>query len=327
MDVLDQTLVALNEAISAGAPAKKARIHYRALVPCITAQDPTRRATLITRLDQLHNGWPDEYLATFALMCGALLERGVDEPQLSKIVWARCAEQLLSYASSAKLCAPTPEAIELSLLALRTAALYERDLLARIKQDDAIREAIDRIQAHDPYAISLEAILSMTDRTPLLVMDMTHQQAWRGVVDGVTHNFQLHALLKHALASDVRTNLRCAPLPPQELAYYTRYQEAQETPTSESHLGLFHARGILLKGAADDDDGRLKSAIYDEGRPAQIPRVDGVMVILIHRQDYKRYWQSQGAELGYFSASLKLHETLSEQERLRWVARLEALVA
>ncbi len=119
----------------------------------------------------------------------------------------------------------------------------------------------------------LDGLLRVLDDEPLLVLDRASGRAFRVTISGVGDNFQLHTLLAAALPAEV---LPGSPPSAAEIA-------AASTGDLEVPGGI---RGNFNLA---DVNGKW---IWNEGRPADIPHLDGVRVAVVDPPPYIRTWNA-----------------------------------
>lgn len=336
MNDIDTLIDALDEAMRAGTLPEDAHDTYQALIHALFSLELEERAPAVRALCGWLERCSELYFGETSVILGIFLERGWDAPRVAEVTWSRGRPILIEHAAllasqpaeqrEAFFTMALPGELRRMLDAVATALLtslfHTRRLLAEARADDAFTAAIDTLEPVLPQAHWLGVGLSMVFQEPVIVLDMTHGRGWRGHVDGVVSNFQLHALLLHALATQVDNDFTLEPLDDEALAYYTRFDENHSTPAVHSDLGLFTAGGVRAVHRVDAEM-RFLHQIWNEGSPGDIPRVDGHLVILVTQPDIQRSWRAPGAPFPQLDASFTLEGELDEPARLRWIEALE----
>ncbi|GLW27925.1 hypothetical protein [Actinoplanes regularis] len=119
----------------------------------------------------------------------------------------------------------------------------------------------------------LNGLLQVLDDETLLVLDRASGRAFRVTISGIGDNFQLHTLLAAALPAEV---LPGSPPSAAEVA-------AASTGDLEPPGGI---RGNFNLA---DANGKW---IWNEGRPVDIPHLDGVRVAVVDPPPYTRTWNA-----------------------------------
>jgi hypothetical protein len=149
----------------------------------------------------------------------------------------------------------------------------------------------------------------------LLVLDdekivVLHRQSGRGyelTIGGIGDNFQLHTLLAAHLIGDPEQGLIAGTPPePAWVAAATTGPDLQPAGGLQGQFNLVDFHGDW---------------IWNEGRPCDIPKVDGVRVIVLDPEPYKRSWNT-GRIYPLMYPSVTVDRQLSEVEAAGWLARV-----
>ena len=165
---------------------------------------------------------------------------------------------------------------------------------------DAAAELGDSV----PRAQWLPGLAQVLDDEPAVVIDDATGRGFRLTMSGVGDNFQLHTLLADRLIGDPSHGLLAGqrPAPAWVAAATTGPPRPPGGDYIKRRFRLFDATG---------------SYIYPEGRPANIPPVEGARVIVLHppRGDYS--WTS-GRTYEHMAPALTLDYIMTPQEAAAW---------
>jgi hypothetical protein len=176
------------------------------------------------------------------------------------------------------------------------------DLLSEIGQAAGrLGEAVPRVH----WLVGLAQVL---DDEPIVAIDHATGRGFRLTMSGVGDNYQLHTLLADRLIGDpVRGFLTGEPPVPAWVAAATT--GSPHRPADDPirrRFRLFDAAG---------------GYIYPEGRPADIPPVDGVRVIVIHPSRGIYGWLA-GRTYEHMTPTLTLDYIMTPDEAHTWRARI-----
>lgn len=184
-----------------------------------------------------------------------------------------------------------------------------KDVRAALPQRDRLLAAVGPVREHSGCASWLEGLLLVLDDEPLVVLDRGFAGTGRGyrvTISGIGDNFQLHTMLAAALIGDpARGLLPGRPPTPAEVAAATDGRD------------LMPEGGIRGSWNLADAYGKW---IWNEGRPADIPRLDGVRVVLLDPEPYSRSWNA-GRAYPLMPPELRVDAELPAQEAAAWLAR------
>ncbi|GGM45353.1 hypothetical protein ACFFX1_43235 [Dactylosporangium sucinum] len=151
----------------------------------------------------------------------------------------------------------------------------------------------------------LEGLLLVLDDEPLIVLDRGFAGTGRGfrvTIGGIGDNFQLHTMLAAALIGHHLPGR--APAPAEVAA-------ATDGPDLTPEGGIRGSWNLV------DHGGKW---IWNEGRPSDIPHLDGVRVVVLEPEPYQRSWNA-GRAYPHMAPLLRIDEPLSPQEAAAWLSR------
>jgi hypothetical protein len=148
----------------------------------------------------------------------------------------------------------------------------------------------------------IAGLLQIVDNDPLVVL---HRETGKGfllTIDGVSDNFQLHTLLAGALITP--------GLIPGEAPDPSWLAAATDAP--------MEAWSGTVTGSFNLVDGNGKW-IWNEGRPADIPVVDGRRFIVLDPAPYERSWSSV-RQFPHVPGRITLERELTADEAAHWLS-------
>lgn len=269
------------------------------VAPLVRASDPFRGSTL-------------------ALNCGTLVEMGGDPalvfPHLfaelpRHLALARRAREREPVAPGALFDAD-PEAARaaagLRYLLLATMAVICRDAAFRqaLRAKPEIVDDVEALREHSAEADFVAQVLGFTDGVELIVLAPDEQKGFRVALEAVATNAHLFTLLQAALIGD--GHLAGEPLDEEVVA--VARGEAPHTRRLSDHARFNFSPWYSL--AADGPPGGAALdgiiALPVEGSPADVPRFDGVPVVLLSPPVFgHRGWES-----GFFA---NVHDALKSR--------------
>ncbi|MCK2212636.1 hypothetical protein MF672_002310 [Actinomadura sp. ATCC 31491] len=317
--MLDQLTDELHRAAADRDPARFLDLLPRLHAAARTAGEPALTATL-ARLGDLFERVPVRLGARLGVLCGALAELGGDpEPVAGPLVdeLSDCLELAGAFAAYWRsatggrppepvaddhrwteatadrlTAAPLTRETAVELVgAWSLAHLRTRPVLSILQLSPRLRRALpgrERLIAALGTVLDeradlecLAGLLRVLDDERLIVL---HRPAGRGyevVIGGIGDNSQLRTLLAEAL----------------------------DDPG-----------GLPVRGPFTLADGHGRR-VWDEGRPADIPRLDGVRVVVLGPPPYERPWRPSG-RYPLMRPSVRLRRVLPAGEAAAWLARV-----
>ncbi|CAL9611153.1 hypothetical protein [Streptomyces sp. enrichment culture] len=171
---------------------------------------------------------------------------------------------------------------------------------------EALRAAVARVaELADEEFKCLAYALAVLDDEPLIALDRATGAGFALRVSGIGDNSQLHTLLADAL---IGRGLVQGEAPSADAVARCRDQ-AGMVPTTSS---------FNLVGA----DGQW---IWNEGKPADIPAVDGVRIVVLDPPPYRRSWPA-GRFFPGMTGELVYEHTLAPDVSAALLARVAAPV-
>lgn len=185
------------------------------------------------------------------------------------------------------------------------------DVRRTLPQRDRLLAAIEPLREHHGTPDWLAGLLLVVDDEPLVVLDRGFAGTGRGyrvTIGGIGDNFQLHTLLAAALIRDGRLPGR----PPSgiEVAAARTGEDLQPAGGVRGNWNLVDAHGEWIWG---------------EGRPADIPHLDGVRVVVLDREPYSRSWNT-GRQYPLMTPDVRVDGELSPAEAAAWLARVKPAI-
>ena len=172
------------------------------------------------------------------------------------------------------------------------------------------RERIDLIQraesarSDNPYAYYLAELLGMADDERLLVLDMTRRLGFRVHLTAIRNNFHLFTLLQDALLSHSSAQVWQGPRV-HPLAVAVAKSERMLSDISpnewgadgegETALWTYYTWQALkpdgsLRTLAEKAAGQTPHWVWGEGKPTEIPLLDGERIVLLGPLEMPRSW-------------------------------------
>ena len=160
------------------------------------------------------------------------------------------------------------------------------------------------MREHIGVAHWLYGLLLVLDDEPLTVLHRPTGRGFRVVISGIGDNFQLHTLLAARLTGDeVRGFLPGERPSAAEIAAATGGPDLTPAGRIRGQFNLVDAFGDWIWG---------------EGRPADIPRLDGERVVVLDPPSYARSWNA-GRVYPLMRPSLEVKRVLAADEAERWL--------
>ncbi|MER7364860.1 hypothetical protein [Nonomuraea wenchangensis] len=343
--MLDQLSDELHRAAADRNPLRLLDTLPRLYAAARSADEPALSAVL-ARLGDLFERVPVRIGARLGVLCGALAELGGDpEPVAEPLVaeLADCLELAGTFAAhwrtatgeappepvaddhawteaTADRLATAPitreAAVELadawSLAHLRSLPVLSiLQLSPRLRHALPGRErliaALGTVLDERPDLEFLAGLLRVLDDERLVVLHRPTGRGYEVVIGGIGDNAQLHTLLADVLSGPDAEGLLEGVRP--DPAWVRAATDGAADPAAPPVRGPF----ALLDGRG----GR----IWNEGRPADIPRVAGVRVLVLERPAYERSWPA-GRIYPMMRPDVRLLRILPAGEAAAWLARV-----
>jgi hypothetical protein len=159
-----------------------------------------------------------------------------------------------------------------------------------------------------PRAAWLPGLAQVLDDEPIVAIDHPSGRGFRLTMSGIGDNFQLHTLLAHQLIGDPARGLLAGepPAPAWVAAATNGPPQLPPGDTIQRRFRLYDATGAY---------------IYPEGRPADIPVLDGARVIVLHPPLGNYRW-TNGRTNEHMTPTLTLDQIMPPGEGQAWHARI-----
>jgi hypothetical protein len=180
-----------------------------------------------------------------------------------------------------------------------------KDVRAILPERPRLTAAIDAVRERIGTAHWLCGLLLVLDDEPLIVLHRTSGRGFRVTISGIGDNFQLHTLLAAALIGDESQGM----LPGQ------RPSTAEIAAASDGE-DLTPAGGIRGNFNLVDAYGEW---IWNEGKPADIPKLEETRVIVIDPPPYPRGWNA-GRPYPLMRPTVTVHGPLPADEAAHWLS-------
>lgn len=171
-----------------------------------------------------------------------------------------------------------------------------------------IGDAAARLGDRVPRAHWLTGLAQVLDDEPVVVIDDATGRGFRLTMSGVGDNFQFHTLLADRLIGDPARGLLAGerPAPAWVAAATTASSRLPPEDVIQRRFRLFDATGAY---------------IYPEGRPADIPLIDGARVIVLHPPRGRYGWEG-GRTYEHMVPALTLDHVMTPDQAAAWRARI-----
>ncbi|ONI81195.1 hypothetical protein ALI144C_21900 [Actinosynnema sp. ALI-1.44] len=189
------------------------------------------------------------------------------------------------------------------------AVLQHSDVRSALPHRGVLADLVGRIGPLREDLGCLVDLLEVLDNEPFVVLHRASGRGYELTVSGVAGNFQLQTLLAAALVGPERDGL-IAGTPPDPV-WVAAASDGDPVP----HDGVSGQFNLV------DHAG---SWIWGEGRPADIPVLDGRRVVLLEPLPYPRTW-NPGRLFGRMRPSVQLDRVLPSVEVADWLTRLGTL--
>ncbi|MEN3615192.1 hypothetical protein AAH979_37390 [Plantactinospora sp. ZYX-F-223] len=169
--------------------------------------------------------------------------------------------------------------------------------------------AIDATREHIGTAHWLYGLLLVVDDTPLTVLHRPTGRGYRVTISGIGDNFQLHTLLAASLIGDESRGLLPGERPsPAAIAAATDGEDLTPAGGIRGQFNLVDAYGEW---------------IWHEGRPADIPLLEGERIVVLDPPPYARSWNA-GRLYPLMRPSLTVDRILAGDEAAHWLGMVKS---
>ena len=206
-----------------------------------------------------------------------------------------------------------------------TIAFFSVSPEARARASHLIEPALALRNAHEA-GHWLHLLLSVPHDDPILVIEPTTGLGIEGRMSGVAENFQLHVILMHLFPkADPSEQARVSPSAA-EIALGEGEQSSTEVISGHWNLYTWQAvRPDLALPDAKDFTAK-HTWIWGEGKPADVPVLEGRRVILLGPPAYPRTWGSQRA-FNRLPVTFVVSAVLKPPEVRQWLSRMAEAAA
>ena len=182
-----------------------------------------------------------------------------------------------------------------------------KDVRAVLPERSRLLAATEAVAEQLNTAHWLRGLLLVLDDEELIVLHRPTGRGFRVVISGIGDNFQLHTLLAASLIGDESRGLIPGERPsPVEIA-----AASDGEPAPPDHIrGSFNL--VDAYGAW----------IWNEGRPVDIPRLEGTRVVVIDPPPYGRSWNA-GRAYPLMRPDVTVDEVLPAAEAARWLSMVQ----
>ncbi|WP_242885158.1 hypothetical protein [Actinomadura litoris] len=181
--------------------------------------------------------------------------------------------------------------------------LQHREVRDSLPNRERLTAAAETASGLLPAASWVNGLLRVLDDETLIVLHRPTGSGYRLTIGGIGDNFQLHTLLAATLIGG--GHIDGTPPDPEWVAAAT---DGQPRP-----VGGIEGRFNLVDGHGE--------WIWNEGRPADIPLLDGHRVIVLDPPPYPRAWDT-GRVYPLMRPTITLDHVLTPDEAAGWTARI-----
>lgn len=178
------------------------------------------------------------------------------------------------------------------------------DVRASLPGRDRLLAATEAVAEHLSTAHWLYGLLLVLDDEELIVLHRPTGRGYRVTISGIGDNFQLHTLLAANLTGEESRGL--IPVDRPTTTEVAAASDGELTPPGgiKGNFNLVDAHGKW---------------IWNEGRPADIPRLDGTRIVVLDPPPYERGWNA-GRAYPLMRPAVTVSEILTAPEAARWLS-------
>jgi hypothetical protein len=182
-----------------------------------------------------------------------------------------------------------------------------KDVRASLPERARLLAAAEAVAGQFNAAHWLRGLLLVLDDEELIVLHRPTGRGYRVTISGIGDNFQLHTLLAANLIGD--ESLGMIPARPPTPAEVAAASDGEVTPPDgiKGNFNLVDAYGAW---------------IWNEGRPADIRRLEGTRVVVIDTPPYERMWNA-GRAYPLMRPTVTVDEILPATEAARWLSMVK----
>jgi hypothetical protein len=178
-----------------------------------------------------------------------------------------------------------------------------KEVRAALPERQRLMAAAEPVRQQISAAHWLYGLLLVLDDEPLTVLHRPTGRGYHVAISGIGDNFQLHTLLAARLIGDEAEGM--LPGQPPTAAMIAAATDGSDLTPAGGLTGQFN----LVDGYGQ--------WIWNEGRPADIPRLEGERVVVLDPPPYPRTWNA-GRAYPLMHPALTVHRTLTADEVARW---------
>ncbi|HUN37515.1 MAG TPA: hypothetical protein VMU95_36425 [Trebonia sp.] len=182
-----------------------------------------------------------------------------------------------------------------------------QDIRLTLPDRDRLTAASDAIREHMVTAEWLHGLLLVLDGETLVVLHRPTGLGYRVTISGIGDNFQLHTLLAAALTGKKSRGMIPGKAPSQA-----------EVAAASDGPELTPRGGIQGRFAMADANG---DGIWLEGRPADIPALEGTRVVVLDPLPQPRSWDA-GRAYPQMRPTVAVDEVLNELSSAYWLSKV-----
>lgn len=179
-----------------------------------------------------------------------------------------------------------------------------KDVRAILPERPRLIAATEAVQEWIETAQWLHGLLLVLDDEPLIVLHRATGRGFRLTISGIGDNFQFHTLLAAALIGEESEGKLAGKRP-----------TAAEIAAACDGEDLTPTGGIRGCFNLTDADGNW---IWNEGMPADIPKLEGVRVVVLDPPPYQRTWNA-GRPYPLMRPDVTVYGTLPADEASYWL--------
>lgn len=182
------------------------------------------------------------------------------------------------------------------------------DVRAMLPERSRLTVAIDAVRERIGTAHWLYGLLLVLDEEPLIVLHRATGRGFRVTISGIGDNFQLHTLLAAALIGEEAQGMLPGTRPSaMEIAAASDGEDLEPTGGIRGNFNLVDAYGEW---------------IWNEGRPADIPKLDTMRVIVIDPSPYQRTWNA-GRLYPLMRPTVTVNGPMPADEAALWLSKVK----
>jgi hypothetical protein len=195
-------------------------------------------------------------------------------------------------------------------------------------QDTEFLTMIEMYPDQNASIVCLREVLQVLDNEEILVLHPALKCGYRICIRGVGDNFQLHTLLADALIGNPDQGWLPGKRPDSRIAAAAKdgsLRHVDRLPAAEGAFNLWNWQGLQPDGTLPEGYRKNEHWIWNEGKPVDITRFEGIRTILLSPPPYPRTWNA-GRYFPGMKGELAVLEVLSTTQVNDWLRRIMAAV-